>query len=168
MSCPFKKPRGKTQERLKRLSAKCVKLKVFLLLILNTSFCSSCTKRKNSLIWALIIVDISIILIRSTLMMFFCNFVMTWLISLLRLFWPFPYKKKKVNVSPQYSVFTQPVQLFVFVSFFCSYGVKIRGNYFKEKGHEKRKEWPRIILCISLCIQLMLFICYIFVNPQQI
>lgn len=55
-----------------------------------------------------------------------------------------------------------------FVSFFCSYGVKIRGNYFKEKGHEKRKEWPRIILCISLCIQLMLFICYIFVNPQQI
>lgn len=69
---------------------------------------------------------------------------------------------------PQYSVFTQPVQLFVFVSFFCSYGVKIRGNYFKEKGHEKRKEWPRIILCISLCIQLMLFICYIFVNPQQI
>lgn len=72
----------------------------FLLLILNTSFCSSCTKRKNSLIWALIIVDISIILIRSTLMMFFCNFVMTWLILLLRLLWSFPYKKKKVNVFP--------------------------------------------------------------------
>lgn len=61
----------------------------FLLLILNTSFCSSCTKRKNSLISALIIVDISIILIRSTLMCFFlsifCSFVMTWLIELLRL-----------------------------------------------------------------------------------
>lgn len=50
---------------------------------------------------------------------------------------------------PLYSVFTQPVQFICFCVIFCLYGVKIPGK-FKEKGHKKRKEWPRIILCISL------------------
>lgn len=50
---------------------------------------------------ALIIVDISMILIRSTLMMFFCNFVMMWLILLLRLLCFHKKRKKmKVNIFP--------------------------------------------------------------------
>ncbi len=135
----------------------------FLLLILNTSFCSSCTKRKNSLIWALIIVDISIILIRSTLMMFFCNFchdVVNFVIEI-----TFPYKKKKVNVSPNIQ-YLHNLYNYLFLCRFLFVWCKNFGIISKKKGHKKRKEWPRIILCISLCIQLMLFVCYIFVNPQ--
>lgn len=32
-------------------------------------------------------------------------------------------------------------------------------------GHKKRKEWPRIILCISFCVQLMLFFMLHFCQP---
>lgn len=73
------------QHRRKRKQHQRCETYRFLLLILNTSFCSSCTKRKNSLIWALI--DISSIFIRSTLAgcyyyntFFFCSFIMMWLI----------------------------------------------------------------------------------------
>lgn len=57
----------------------------FLLLILNTSFCSSCTKRKNSLIWALI--DISSILIRSTLAGYYYTFFLQFCHDVINCYW---------------------------------------------------------------------------------
>lgn len=134
----------------------------FLLLILNTSFCSSCTKRKNSLMSALIIVDISMILIRSTLMMFFCNFVMMWLILLLRLLCF--HKKRKENEGkyfPQYSVYTQPVQLFVFVWFLCLHGVKILA-LFQSKGPQKEKRMAKNNIMYTIDIISML---HFFLSP---
>lgn len=47
--------------------------------------------------------------------------------------------KKEGKCFRQYSVFTQPVQLFVFVWFFCLYGVKIL-VLFQRKGPQKEKK----------------------------
>lgn len=67
---------GRKQQRERKQPHGCETYR-FLLLILNTSFCSSCTKRKNSLIWALI--DIGSILIRSTLAGYYYIFFLQFL-----------------------------------------------------------------------------------------
>lgn len=113
---------------------------------------------------ALIIVDISMILIRSTLMMFFCNFVMMWLILLLRLLCFHKKKENEGKYFPQYSVYTQPVQLFVFVWFFCLYGVKILA-LFQSKGPQKEKRMAKNNIMYTIDIISML---HFFCHPQLI
>lgn len=150
VTCDWVNHMGWTGRRKRKQHHRCETYR-FLLIILNTSFCSSCTKRKNSLIWALI--DISSILIRSTLagyytFFFFCSFVMMWL-TVTEINLIVSIQKRKVKIP---SPHTPPVILNIYTTctsvslgflFLC--GVKIGRLSQRTGGCEKRREWLRIL-----------------------